>query len=159
MRTVAIMALACGLAATPACSSDAGDSRNPATDKAAIEQVLTQWPTDFNAKNEPATCGLFAEDTIVVFPDSADRDYEATCAQFRQVFSNPNRVFSYAAPDIKEILVDGDLAAVRLTWTLTVKDSAGAVLETSREDGVDVFRRQSDGNWKISISHAFPAGS
>ena len=159
MRTVAIVALVCGLAATAACSSDTADSRDPASDKAAIEQVLEQWPTDFNAKNEPATCGLFAKDTIVVFPDSADRDYDATCAQFRQVFSNPNRVFSYAAPDIKEILVDGDLATVQLIWTLTVRDSTGAVLETSREDGVDVFRRQSDGSWKIYISHAFPAGS
>jgi steroid delta-isomerase len=38
---------------------------------------------------------------------------------------------------------------VRLTWTLTVrqKDSGRAV--TSLEPGLDVFRRQSDGRWRI----------
>jgi uncharacterized protein (TIGR02246 family) len=159
MRIAAVVALACIVAATGACSSDEDDSHDPASDKTAIEQVLNQWPKDFNAKNESATCGLFAKDTIVVFPDSADRNYEATCAQFHQIFSDPTSVFTYAAPEIREILVDGDLATVRLIWTSTVTDEAGTVLETSREDGVDVFRRQSDGNWKIYISHAFPAGS
>ena len=43
----------------------------------------------------------------------------------------------------------GDTAVVRLTWTLTVrqKDSGRAV--TSLEPGLDVFRRQSDGRWRI----------
>ena len=58
-------------------------------------------------------------------------------------------------PDINDVIVDGDLAVVRLIWTLTVRDGSGQVLETTVEDGVDVFRRQADGSWKIHISHAF----
>ena len=49
-------------------------------------------------------------------------------------------------------------------WPLTVTDASGSVLENvresysrmSRESGVDVFRRQPDGSWKIHVSHAFP---
>ncbi|MFC0447708.1 hypothetical protein [Rhodococcus jostii] len=41
-------------------------------------------------------------------------------------------------------------------WPLTVTDASGAVLENVRESGVDVFRRQPDGSWKIHVSHAFP---
>ncbi|TQC46944.1 hypothetical protein EEB14_23425 [Rhodococcus sp. WS4] len=41
-------------------------------------------------------------------------------------------------------------------WPLTVTDASGTVLENARESGVDVFRRQPDGSWKIHVSHAFP---
>jgi hypothetical protein len=38
---------------------------------------------------------------------------------------------------------------VRLVWTLKVK-RAGATRETvSREPGIDIFRKQPDGRWKI----------
>jgi hypothetical protein len=36
-----------------------------------------------------------------------------------------------------------------------VTDPAGEVLETGVDDGLDVFRRQPDGTWKIHVSHAF----
>ena len=50
---------------------------------------------------------------------------------------------------INEILVSGDLAVVRLTWTLRItrNDTPGEAV--SREQGMDVFRRQPDGSWKI----------
>jgi hypothetical protein len=45
-----------------------------------------------------------------------------------------------------------------LMWTLTVRDTSGKVLDTVEENGIDVFRRQADGSWKIHISHAFSQG-
>lgn len=132
-----------------ACSSQA-----PADDQAAIRRVLDQWPKDFAAKKIDEVCGLFAPDTVVIYPDSADRNYADTCAQFRRVFSGPNS-FTYAPPEIHEILVDHDVAAVRLIWRLEIRDPHGAVLEKTAENGVDVFARQPDGSWKIRISHAF----
>ena len=58
------------------------------------------------------------------------------------------RTFSYALA-IKEILVWGDVAVVRLTWTLTVRDKSKARDVTSVEPGLDVFRRQGDGRRRI----------
>ncbi len=58
------------------------------------------------------------------------------------------RAFSYALA-IKEILVWGDTAVVRLTWTLTVRPRAGGRVTTSVEPGLDIFRRQRDGHWRI----------
>jgi steroid delta-isomerase len=49
--------------------------------------------------------------------------------------------------DIKEILVFGDVALVRLVWTLTIKNSDGEI--KSVEPGLDFFQRQADGTWKI----------
>jgi steroid delta-isomerase len=50
--------------------------------------------------------------------------------------------------DIKEVLVFGDVAVVRLVWTLTVKLANGASVE-SVEPGMDIFKKQADGSWQI----------
>jgi ketosteroid isomerase-like protein len=43
------------------------------------------------------------------------------------------------------VIVDRDMAIVRLTWTLTV--TPGDIM--SIEPGLDVFRREADGRWRI----------
>ena len=135
-----------------ACSPSAPDR---AGDRAAIEAALRQWPSAFNAKRIDDVCGLFADDVVLVYPDSPDRDHREFCDQMRTLFADRSKSFTYAEPDIREVRVDGDLAVVRLIWTLTVRDAAGRVVVTVVEDGVDVFSRQPDGSWKIHISHAF----
>ncbi len=149
------VAVAFAMASCDAAKDDAAKP-DPGADKAAIVQALDQWPKDFNGKNPAGVCSLFAPDAIVIYPDSPDRSYGDSCTQLTGVLANPDRNFSYAPPDIHEVLVDGDLATVRLIWTLTVTDHTGAVLEIVRENGVDVFARQPDGSWKIRISHAYP---
>jgi ketosteroid isomerase-like protein len=59
--------------------------------------------------------------------------------------------------DIKEIIVSGDMAIVRLVWTSKLSQSnSGQVIET-KEPGLDVFRRQPDGMWRISRYMAYEA--
>ena len=50
---------------------------------------------------------------------------------------------------IKEIIVSGVLAAVRLVWTLTVERPGQVGCTAITEPGLDLFRRQGDGTWKI----------
>jgi steroid delta-isomerase len=50
--------------------------------------------------------------------------------------------------DIKEILVFGDVAVVRLVWTLIITLANGASVQ-SIEPGVDIFKKQADGSWQI----------
>jgi uncharacterized protein (TIGR02246 family) len=152
-RNKAVLAAALFVTMLAGCGGSPTPDAN--ADKAAIEQALQKWPSDFNAENVDGVCGLFADDVVLVYPDSPDRHHDEFCDQMKKLFGNPGRTFTYAAPDIREVLVDGDLATVRLIWTLTVKDTSGKVLETVKEDGVDVFRRQADGSWKIHVSHAF----
>ena len=56
-------------------------------------------------------------------------------------------------PAIHEILVSGDLAVVRLTWTLTAEK--GGVRDVTTDEGMDVFRRAPDGVWSIARYIAF----
>ncbi|MFC9834560.1 YybH family protein [Rhodococcus sp. NPDC127530] len=152
LPVVAVLALA----AAAGCADEQAVAPDPSRDEASIVDALNQWPRDFANKDVAAVCSLFAPDVVVIYPGAEDRDYDATCAQFQRVLTAPDRTFTYAAPEIADVLVDGDLAAVRLVWPLTVTDASGTVLESVRESGVDVFRRQPGGSWKIHVSHAFP---
>lgn len=121
-----------------------------------IRGVLEIWPNAIERKDKQAVYSLFAADLVASFPGQPDRDYEAMCKHLAASLDHPTKTFRYDAPAIKEILVSGDLAVVRLIWTLHVIDQKTKDEVIAREIGVDVFKRQKDGSWRISISHAFP---
>jgi steroid delta-isomerase len=116
--------------------------------RAEITQSLTQWTADFNAGRADKVCDLFARELRADFRGQPERGYDEQCALLRRSLGDGARTFSYALA-IKEILVWGDVAVVRLTWTLTIRDKGKARDITSVEPGLDVFRRQGDGRWRI----------
>jgi steroid delta-isomerase len=78
------------------------------------------------------------------------------CDLLKRSLSDRSKTYAYSLV-IKEILVAGDLAVVRLTWTLKVKPKDGVGEISSDEPGMDIFRRQGDGSWKISRYIAYEA--
>ena len=78
-----------------------------------------------------------------------DVHIEALCDLLKRSLADNSRTYRYALA-IKEIVVAGDLAVVRLTWTLTVRQKDPPRDVTADEPGMDVFRKQPDGSWKIS---------
>jgi len=125
---------------------------DPNADRAAITARLQRWAAAFNAGDAAGTCDLFAPDLIATTRGGPDRGRDAECAVLAAVLVKPDLKFRYP-PDIQEILVSGDLAVVRLVWTLTME--RGGRETTSEEPGLDIFRRQSDGTWSISRFLAF----
>ncbi len=114
-----------------------------------IVRLLQKWSHDFNEKNIEAACALFAPELIASYPGSPDRNHDEMCETLKKAsISN----MSYDVPTIEQILIQEDLAVVRLVWTLKTPT------ETIREKGIDVFKRQKDGSWKIIISYAYPIG-
>ena len=67
--------------------------------------------------------------------------------------------FSYfgALVTLGILIASGDIAVVRLVWTLRVTSGAASAVET-REPGLDVFRRQPDGRWKVTLGFLIAAG-
>jgi steroid delta-isomerase len=132
------------LAWMPASSAD------PAVGSAqeAIRAALSDWALAFNAGDSGAVCGLFAPELRYDYRGFAERGFEDVCGQLQASLADPNRKYSYDLT-IKEIMVSGDLAAVRLVWTLTVKRPGQMGGIASHEPGLDIFRRQPDGSWKI----------
>ena len=78
----------------------------------------------------------------------------AACCIGRSATDRRRSTYSF---DIKEIIVSGDMAIVRLVWTSRVsQDGSSQVIET-KEPGLDVFRRQPDGTWRIARYMAYEA--
>jgi steroid delta-isomerase len=115
-----------------------------ADDAADIRAALEQWRLDFNARNRDSICGLFADDVIADVQGVPPRDFVKVCDTLQETLADHTRTMSYAL-DIKETIVVGDVAVVRLDWTLTVEPGS----TTTVERGMDVFRRQPDGAWRI----------
>ena len=137
----------------------AADSPAEPPDKAEeeIRGALESWTKDFNDKNTNKICGLFAPDLIANYGDFPQISHESICKQLKSSLTNPELAFHYDL-DLKEVIVSGDVAVVRLVWTLTVTGADGNVVETTKDRGMDIFRRQPDGTWRISRYIAYPVG-
>jgi steroid delta-isomerase len=137
--------------------SAAAQSMPPDQAKTDIRSALMRWTADFNARNTGEICDLFAPDLRYDFQGLPERNYDDICRLLHTSLSDAGKRFTYSPPAIKEIIVSGDLAVVRLTWTLTVRKEGTPDDVTSQEIGLDVFRRQPDGRWKIIRYIAFEA--
>jgi uncharacterized protein (TIGR02246 family) len=114
----------------------------------AIRDALMNWTQHFNAGAAEGICDLFAPDLRYDYRGHPERGFEDVCGLLRRSFSDRTRRYSYSL-EIKEIIVSGDLAVVRLVWTLTVKPMGPGNETVSQEPGIDVFRKHPDGTWKI----------
>ena len=139
LRIAIVLALiAAGL--RPAIASDDAS-------QAAIRGALAEWTAAFNTRNADRICDLFEPGLIADIRTEPQQTYTLICDRLKRSLGDDTRSYHYSS-DIKELLVFGDLAVVRLVWTLTIKD--GEVPDAkSVETGMDIFRRQDDGNWKI----------
>jgi steroid delta-isomerase len=122
-------------------------------DKAAIVQRLQRWTADFNAKDTVGTCDLFAPDLVYSIPEVVRGTRETMCSNLASLQGRADIKLHYDNPDIHEILVAGDVAVVRLTWTLTTEVSGAR--DTTTEEGMDIFHLQPDGRWSIARFIAF----
>jgi ketosteroid isomerase-like protein len=126
-------------------------------DSAAQNQIriaLEKWKLDFNAGDTSQVCVLFAPDLISNFRGQPEDNYNTLCSNLQAALTDPAKTYHYDL-EIKEILVSGDLAVVRLVWSLKVGSKTSGPEETTREPGMDIFRRQPDGTWKISRYMAY----
>jgi uncharacterized protein (TIGR02246 family) len=144
----AALAVVLALAGMPAAADTAAEK--------AIRDALTRWTADFNARDASRICDLFAPDLRYDFRGTPERDYNAMCNALNRALADRSKTLTYSF-DIKEIIVSGDMAIVRLVWTSKLSQSnSGQVIE-SKEPGLDVFRRQPDGMWRISRYMAYEA--
>lgn len=120
-----------------------------------VNAALTKWTRDFNAGKADAVCDLFSSDLKYDFRGYPERDFADICARLKRSLTDSSRRYSYGL-NIREVIVEGNMAVVRLTWTLTVTLPNGQTV-TSIEPGMDVMRRDANGKWKIVRYIAYEA--
>jgi ketosteroid isomerase-like protein len=140
---IVMIAVAAGCAAMSPCAI-----AQPVSDQAAIRATLSRWMADFNAGRADKVCDIFAPVLRADVKGAGERDFDAQCKVLRGALADPARSLSYAL-DIKDIFNAGDMAAVRLAWTLTTRVKETGAVTTVEEQGLDVFGRDSDGHWRI----------
>lgn len=122
---------------------------------AQIRSALEEWRTAFNSRDQERVCDLFAPDLIANYQGQPERNYTSLCQLLHMSLQDPERTYRYSLR-IDEILVYGEAAVARLVWTLEI-EKPDAPKEVVEEPGVEIFRHQTDGNWKISRYLAYPA--
>jgi uncharacterized protein (TIGR02246 family) len=124
-----------------------------------IRSALVKWMQEFNAGKADGVCALFSPELRYDFRGYPERGYQNICSRLKRSLADQSKRYAYAL-DIREILVSGDIAVVRLVWTLTVTLGNGQTV-ASVEPGMDVFRREPDGSWKIIryLAYEAPAGA
>ena len=122
----------------------------------AIHAALAKWTADFNAGRTQGICDLFSHELRYDYRGHPERGYDDLCGLLQRSLSDRTKRYTYALV-IKEILVSGDLAVVRLVWTLKATRQDGSGGSVTEEPGMDVFRKQSDGVWKIIRYIAYEA--
>jgi steroid delta-isomerase len=140
-----VVAAAAGLLALPVVAVS-----DPASEHAEqqIRRALADWQHTFNAGDTGSVCNLFAPDLRYDYRGFPERGFADICGLLSASLADRSRKYTYDLL-IKEVIVSGDFAAVRLVWTLTVKRQGQSVDTVTAEPGLDLFRRQSDGSWKI----------
>ena len=116
--------------------------------EAAIRAALEKWTADFNAGNAAQICNLFAAELIYDYRGHPERYFRDICSLLQRSLADRSKQYRYAL-EIKEILIAGEFAIVRLTWTLTIRANDASASVQSIEPGMDIFRKQPDGTWKI----------
>lgn len=118
-----------------------------------IRYALAHWQNDFNARRATHICDLFAQDLRYDFYDAPERTYSELCSRLHHALADTTQSLQYDLK-IKEIIVSGNLAIVRLIWRSTV--TIRGKQQSNDETGLDVFGRQPDGSWKIIRYIAYP---
>ncbi len=119
----------------------------------AIRDAINGWADDFNALKTGIVCDIFAPDLHYDFGVEPG-DYNSLCKRLRQALGEAAFRYHYA-PEIREILISGDLAVVNIVWTLTVTRNGHAGQTVVTEPAMYVMRHEPDGNWRVFRFLAF----
>jgi uncharacterized protein (TIGR02246 family) len=142
-----LLVLSCLLATAISARAD------PDADRVAITARLQHWTAAFNAHDAAGIRDLFTPDLVAIVPGAIDGTRDSLCANLDALLARPNLQLHYDNPEIREIIISGDIAVVRPIWTLTTRKDGEQ--DVSTEAGIDIFQRQPDGRWSISRFASF----
>lgn len=112
-------------------------------DEAAIRQSLADWLQAFNSGDYAKAAEIWAPD-MRGWGDGQEDSYQKEMDGAKQTPKVANPKWRYALR-IDEVMVEGDMAVVRDTWTEIAPTGQARTFPS-----FEVWRRQPDKSWKIS---------
>ena len=130
-----------------ACARDTAPV-DTAVDEQAIAAVRGREMTAFTAGAIDSALAVFAADAVLMPPNEPMR---AGADEIRTWLQGMANQFSVAGRySDAQVTVAGDVAVERFVAELRVTPKAGGAATEERFKGIHVYRRQSDGSWRIT---------
>lgn len=125
---------------------------NAAADVAAVKDAIAadeaKWNEEFHAKNADALLAHYTPDVTIVFPGAAAQSgMENARKAIGDAVKDPNFDVSFSSDKVD---VSGDLAYSRGRYTAKMTDPATKQASNASGTFITVYKRQSDGSWKVS---------
>ena len=150
MRTIIAFAAVATLGACQQQSAAPAAKSDSSGDAAAIRALEDTQAKAIAAKDVAAASGVYASDAVFIGQNGAvTRGAEAMAADFTQMLSDPGLQFEYT-PGEKTFSADGSMAYATAPYTLTYTDSGTKKPVTVKGTNLSVWRKQSDGSWKLA---------
>lgn len=152
MRTLSRMLGLTLLVALAACSQqqsapDAADADTSAADAEALREQVGQFVSAWNAADQATLAPLVAEDAVLMQPDGPPVEGRDAILAVMAVGYDPALMQQSATVD--EVVILGDYAYGRGTWTLDPTADAGEDVPPGNGMWSAVYWRGMDGGWQI----------
>jgi ketosteroid isomerase-like protein len=116
-----------------------------------VEQLLrdldTQWAKAAEAKDVEQTIGYYSDDAIVLPPNATSAaTKDAVRNVWKEMFASPGLAITWKPTKVR-LAKSGDMGWVSGRYELTMNDASGKPIN-DRGKYLEVWEKQSDGNWK-----------
>ena len=121
-----------------------------AADEATIRAQVKEWSAAAQAKDAAKFASFYAEDGVIMLEDAPDISGMAAIREaIGGMMKDPNFALSFEADNVV-VARSGDLAYETGHYTMTL---TGTDAKPTTENGayVVVWRKQSDGAWKVTV--------
>ena len=117
----------------------------------AVERLLrdldARWAKTAAAKDVEQTIAYYSDDAIVLPPNATRAaTKEAVRNVWKEMFASPGLAITWK-PTKVQLAKSGDMGLVSGTYELTMNDASGKPID-DRGKYLEVWEKQSDGNWK-----------
>ncbi len=130
---------------------------SPQSDILIIKNKLKEWAESFNSRNLSKIQEIYSDDYIASYPNQPNQDLNLTIESFKHLFQNTFLEMKMSFK-VLEIESDGDLAYVRLNQVSEVKPKNAKKPQYGEDTGIQIWKKQPNGEWKLSRSVMYPLG-
>ena len=142
-------ALALSLAACEKYQTNGGANADPGTIKSAIKADEKKWNQQVKAKDTEGLAGHYADDAYFVAPGQKPADGSTAIRQFYANASTDPALDVEIASDKIDVAAAGDMAYSRGHYSEKYTDRKTGKVMTDKGSYLAVYKKQSDGSWKI----------
>lgn len=154
MRFLTRLPVACAIAFTVGCTSQAPPPPQPpdtrAADEAAIRQADEEWASSAAQKSVDTWVSHYSDDAVVLPPNEAmANSKDAIRKSLINFLGMPGLSVTWRSTKV-DVARSGDLGYSVGTYEITMNDPKGKPM-TDRGKYVEVWKKQANGTWKCAV--------